>query len=753
MRFAVIGSGRAASSLALALRGRGHELAAITCRSPDHARVAAQFLGDVAIAADNVGAALTAEVCLIGVPDDAIAGVALELAGAAGSLAGKVFLHLSGASDAELLAPLRDRGASVGSLHPLQTFPERVAEADYLRGVTFGIDGDQLASATAATLTRDLGGRPLLLAPGTKALYHAAAVVASNATTATLDLALTLLNRVGLNNRKDAFDALLPLVLGTLGAIEEQGGANALTGPIARGDVATVRRHLEALGGDEQASYRGFAAATLRLARRHRLMPDAARGIEGVLANRPLTIVASLKADTAAELALMREAQEVTADLFEHRLDLLKQPLAAPLNELAKRRAIVTLRAGGEVSAAAAREVLHRALALGASYVDCALGEEADLPRDRLVISYHGDLADAAAAAKRIAALAPAVGKVAVAIGSPADLASLPEIARILRLGCREVAVMALGEIGAASRPLARRLGSDWIYGATDRTRATAAGQVPITDLSDLYRARHVTAASRVFALAGSPIAHSLSPRLMNRILPELLGDAIYVPLDATGPGPIVALARALPLDGISVTMPLKQAMAGAVDLLTDEARATGSVNTVIRHGSHLLGANTDVLGVINAAAALLPLGGARALVLGAGGAGRAAAWALRRAGAVVSLHARDAGRGAAAASAVGVGAVATTRGVEWDLLVNATPVGMGGSAGASPLPADELSGLAVVELVYEPRETELLRQARARGLRTACGLDVFLAQAAAQIAWWSGVDVSVERLRRALPP
>jgi shikimate dehydrogenase len=257
-----------------------------------------------------------------------------------------------------------------------------------------------------------------------------------------------------------------------------------------------------------------------------------------------------------------------------------------------------------------------------------------------------------------------------------------------------------------------------------------------------------VGAATRVAAVIGSPVRHSLSPVLHNAAFRELGLDWVFVAFEvAAGEGAAaVGAMRPLGLAGMSVTMPHKADAAGACDALSDDAAALGSVNCVTRRpDGSLRGDSTDGEGFRRA---LLDAGcdpaGAAVLLLGAGGAARAVALTLGRAGARLVVAARRT-EAAAAVAALAPGATV----VPWadrhdalratDLVVQATPVGMSGD-GASPLESAALTPRhTVAELVYHPLETPLLRAARARGAAGIDGLGMLVHQAALAFEHWTG--------------
>ncbi len=267
------------------------------------------------------------------------------------------------------------------------------------------------------------------------------------------------------------------------------------------------------------------------------------------------------------------------------------------------------------------------------------------------------------------------------------------------------------------------------------------------------------TGATRVAAVIGSPVHHSLSPTLHNAAFAEADLDWVFVALDvAEGDGAAAVEAmRVLGLAGLSVTMPHKAEVAAAVDRVSVEAAALCSVNCVARVDDEIVGYSTDGPGFVDAlVAAGHDVGGRTFAVLGAGGAARSIVDSLAREGAVdiAIVNRTPATAEAAAELAPTVARVADPGEVtELDVVVNATSVGMagGGTEGAMPVPPDLLrSGQVVVDIVYEPVETPLLAAARSMGLVTVGGLGMLVHQAAHAFRHWTGLDAPVAAMTAA---
>lgn len=248
-RIGIIGGGVVGSALGRALTVAGYPVAAVASRQATTAVAAAAFIagddGDAPAVTDPAGVAAAADLVICSVPDRAIAEVARTLA-AAPLRPALLVVHCAGALDAAELQPVAEAGARIGGLHPMQAFADAVGAADALSGATFGIEGGDAELAELTAIVEALGGVPLRIRPGGKVRYHAAAAILSNYTSVLAQAATELLASVG-NEPEAALAALMPLLRGTVANLGSVGVPDALTGPIARGDAATVAKHLDDL--------------------------------------------------------------------------------------------------------------------------------------------------------------------------------------------------------------------------------------------------------------------------------------------------------------------------------------------------------------------------------------------------------------------------------------------------------------------------------------------------------------------------
>jgi 3-dehydroquinate dehydratase/shikimate dehydrogenase len=316
-----------------------------------------------------------------------------------------------------------------------------------------------------------------------------------------------------------------------------------------------------------------------------------------------------------------------------------------------------------------------------------------------------------------------------------------------------EVVGIAMGEEGLMSRVLGIRAGAPFTFAAfsdgplldkpaTITTQTTAPGQLTARTLRDLYRVEQLDQATRIFGVAGDPIAHSLSPLMQNAAFRRENVNAILLPLLTHKVADLITLARELPLAGSAVTMPLKQDVLPHLANSDPLTARIGACNT-LRTGADgkLYGFNTDVAGVVRPLEKRLKLQGARIAVLGAGGAARAAVFGLVEQGAEVFIVNRSHD------NAVKLARQAKAKPLKHDLfakssfdvLINATPCGMEGNKQPMPITEKELNASLVFDMVYTPIETPLLKLAKERGIPVISGLEMFVQQGARQFEIWTG--------------
>ncbi|MEO6066786.1 MAG: Rossmann-like and DUF2520 domain-containing protein [Gemmatimonadales bacterium] len=262
-RVAIIGPGRLGNGLARALEGAGWGVVLLGRNVVDEWR----------------GQLKERPLVVVAVPDDAIADVAAELVRAGAITSAHVVLHTSGACDRTALAPLAGTGAALGSFAPVQTVADPATAAERLRGAYAVIEGDAAAVASGHRLAEALGMHAAEITSAAKVAYHAGAVLVANLGTALFAMAERVAVEGGVPPALAA-KLYLPLWQGALTNVEAMGAVGALTGPVRRGDVETVRRHLALLTGTERAAYVALSLEALRLARMAGLASGRARAVE-----------------------------------------------------------------------------------------------------------------------------------------------------------------------------------------------------------------------------------------------------------------------------------------------------------------------------------------------------------------------------------------------------------------------------------------------------------------------------------------
>jgi len=455
-------------------------------------------------------------------------------------------------------------------------------------------------------------------------------------------------------------------------------------------------------------------------------------------------------------------AADPRADVVELRFDQVRDLRPDRLLGLPGKPKLVTVRSrqqGGGAMPGDREPLLRKALASGVDYLDLEFGSRDHLllkgpGRSRRILSHHdfqGTPADLQALHRdmRVAG-GDALLKIATLADTAGDILRMRDLLRSAEPGT--LAGFCMGTKGAASRILAPLWGSAAVYAPRRGAVKSAPGQVALEDLFETYHVDRLSPSTRLLGVLGSPVGHSLSPRVHNAALRALDLDYCYLPFEATTLAEFLPLLSEMRLAGLSVTLPHKEAILPHLDGLDETARRVGAVNTVIKVWNRLEGRNTDVEAAIAPLRRRMTLHGARVAVMGAGGAARALLHGLSREGAQVTIFNRTAGRARALARAFGA------RSLPWDrlrrfpcdLVVNATSVGLAPDCESTPAPISWITAPWVYDIIYNPPETRFLREARARGHQIVDGLEMFVEQAAAQFALFTGAQPPLEILREA---
>lgn len=482
----------------------------------------------------------------------------------------------------------------------------------------------------------------------------------------------------------------------------------------------------------------------------------------------------AIQAGSATELIERAEAALKDSRFLEFRLDSLPKPAAALpklkdfLRDHRDTAVIATCRRkanGGGFDGALATEldILAKAAQNGCQLIDLELesaedAKPAQLAKLRsagaaLIISFH-DFARTRSldqAADRIEAFEPDYVKVVSTAKSLSDNLAVLRLIESRSISFHVVGI-AMGEEGLISRVLGPREGGAFTFAAYSDSTGTAPGQLAARTLLDLYRVDQLDQATRVFGVAGNPITHSLSPLLHNTAFRRENLNAILLPLKTRSLSDLLTVIEELPLAGVAVTMPLKTEVLPHLANMDPLTARIGACNT-LRTGADgkLYGFNTDVAGIIRPLERRGRLKGARVVVLGAGGAARAAVFALVEQGAEVFIVNRTHEK------AVAIARQAKAKSLKhellakqhFDVLINSTPCGMKGNKQTLPIAENELNAGLVFDLVYNPMETPLLALARSRGIPVISGVEMFVQQGARQFEIWTGKPAPESEMMR----
>src|SRR5208283_575760 len=305
-----------------------------------------------------------------------------------------------------------------------------------------------------------------------------------------------------------------------------------------------------------------------------------------------------------------------------------------------------------------------------------------------------------------------------------------------------EMVGLCMGEQGIISRVLGVRAGSVFTFAAASAGEETAPGQATAQELRSVYRIDTVDAATRVYGVAGDPVAHSLSPAIMNAAFRRENVNAVYLSLHAKTLKDLLTCVREIPIHGLSITMPYKEAILQHLDNTDSHTTKIGACNTVVRaQDGKLYGFNTDTSGVVRPLERRLnTLENAKILVLGAGGAARAAVFGLKERGAEVYILNRSSAPAQKLARRAHARSIkrADLKKYAFDVIINATPVGMGNTR-ETPLQEKEINARYVFDMIYDPVETRLLKLAKERGAQITPGREMFAHQPARQFEIWTG--------------
>jgi 3-dehydroquinate dehydratase / shikimate dehydrogenase len=474
-------------------------------------------------------------------------------------------------------------------------------------------------------------------------------------------------------------------------------------------------------------------------------------------------VCVALTASDPSELAEKADALARDNSFMEFRLDYISKPILA----LPKIRHFIGTHAGTMIIATCRRtasggkfrgsiasqlEILSKASAIGCQLVDVELQtaqhcKPAQLQKLRgrsgLILSFHdfrGTRKLDQTLEKMRAFPADFYKVVSTATTLSDNVAMMQFLSR--EADNHSLVGVCMGEQGIISRLLGVRAGSLFTFASATEGEETAPGQIRAQELRSVYRIEQVDVATRVYGVAGDPVAHSLSPAIMNAAFRRENVNAVYLALHAKTLKDLMNCVREIPIHGLSITMPYKEAIIPYLDNTDSHTAKIGACNTVVRaQDGKLYGFNTDTSGVVRPLERRLStLQDAKILVLGAGGAARAAVFGLKERGAEVYILNRNLAAAKKLAHRAHARSVkrADLKRLAFDVIINATPVGMGNTR-ETPLQEKEINARYVFDMVYDPVETRWMKLAKERGAQLISGVEMFVHQAARQFEIWTG--------------
>jgi shikimate dehydrogenase len=326
----------------------------------------------------------------------------------------------------------------------------------------------------------------------------------------------------------------------------------------------------------------------------------------------------------------------------------------------------------------------------------------------------------------------------------------------------QNIIAFCMGEQGRASRIVAPLLGSYLSFASLNRAVESAPGQLTVEEMEQVMnitrvsgngeRKVSISSDTQIFSLFGNPVKQSLSPLMHDAALADMKVGGKYVPFCIRDLASAISGIRGMGIRGISVTIPYKVTIMAHLDEIDGNAMEIGAVNTVVNNEGRLKGFNTDWIGIVQSLKEFVDIKGKIFAVLGAGGTARAAVFGIYRGGGIPVIVNRNVGRGAHLARELGCSfyPLRDIDKVRADCLINTTPVGMMPDIDASPIDNTILGNYRhVMDVIYNPLKTKMLKDAEKAGCITISGLGMFVHQGAEQIKLWTGLEPPRELMKQ----
>lgn len=458
----------------------------------------------------------------------------------------------------------------------------------------------------------------------------------------------------------------------------------------------------------------------------------------------------------------IKEASRI-ADIIELRLDYIKDPDLDALLRGRTRPVIVTNRSkrdGGDFQGTELERMalLQKAISLDPEYVDIELGSVSkfkDLGRTKLIVSYHNFNETPKNITQIHNDLIKSGASIVKLVTFARDITDNARIFELLKAAHFPTIAFCMGELGQISRILATKFGGMLTFASLAKGKESAPGQLSINELRDVYHVSEIDCNTSIYGIIGNPVSHSVSPHIHNASFRAMAINAVYLPFMVEDVGRFIESFKDIGFKGLSVTIPHKEEIIKHLDEIDPLANRIGAVNTVINRDGRLVGYNTDCPSASDALEEILKGKGGwnqKVVIIGAGGAARAIAFGLKEKGAGITIINRTNNRGLNLSKEVGCNYARFNEieGIDMDVLINTTSVGMFPNVDESPVPPTILkNGIVVFDIVYNPIDTKLLKEAKAMGCIIINGVEMFLRQAALQFELFTGQKAPVPLMER----
>ena len=411
--------------------------------------------------------------------------------------------------------------------------------------------------------------------------------------------------------------------------------------------------------------------------------------------------------------------------------------------------------------------LLRTAIAEGVDYIDLEEDIAGAIPRfgkTKRVISYHNFRKtpdDLPAIHAQLAKHDPDVVKLATVANQPHDNLRMLRLVRESRV---PTVGFCMGDMGTPSRLLCGRFGSPWTYATFHQERVLAPGQLSYQQMTEVYHYDEVDSSTVVYGVIADPVGHSLSPQVHNAAFRQAKLNAVYVPfrVPAQNLDQFLTDADELGIRGLSVTIPHKESVIRRLTKIETAVKGIGAANTIVFEGQTLNGYNTDYRAAMDSLDRAMqppdydrgPVEGKTVLVLGAGGAARAMIYGLQRRNAKVVIASRTTSRAEQLGDQMACDVVdwETRYSISPDVVINCTPVGMHPFVDETPFEKHHLRpSMVVFDMVYNPENTLLIKDARSQGCLVITGVEMFVRQASLQFKLFTGQDAPWELMRDVL--